>query len=192
MVNKNLFKKLKEEYDEYHKKREWTVKKSNEILRKAKQVIFSIHREDLILAENLLKEIEKDFNLLFKEIKKTKKLEFEGALRAALEEYVEAKLFFEVVKNRKIIPISEVNLSFEDYLAGISDLTGELLRKIVLLATKKRFKEVEFYKEMIDEILGELIKFDLIGYLRTKYDQAKQNLRKAEEILYEIKIKREK
>ena len=37
--------------------------------------------------------------------------------------------------------------------------------------------------------MAELVEFDMTGYLRTKYDQAKRNLRKIEQIDYEIKIR---
>jgi len=37
--------------------------------------------------------------------------------------------------------------------------------------------------------MAELIEFDLAGYLRTKYDQAKTNLKKIEYIAYELKLK---
>jgi hypothetical protein len=44
-------------------------------------------------------------------------------------------------------------------------------------------------KEAINLVIGELIDFDLGGYLRTKYDQARSNLRKIEEMAYEVKLK---
>jgi len=38
--------------------------------------------------------------------------------------------------------------------------------------------------------MSELVEFDMTGYLRTKYDQAKGNLRKIEQINYEINLRK--
>jgi hypothetical protein len=38
--------------------------------------------------------------------------------------------------------------------------------------------------------MEQLVEFDMTGYLRTKYDQAKGNLRKIEQIHYEINLKK--
>jgi predicted translin family RNA/ssDNA-binding protein len=51
-------------------------------------------------------------------------------------------------------------------------------------------KEVEKIKGVINDIMSELVEFDMTGYLRTKYDQARGNLRKIEQINYEVKIRK--
>ena len=38
--------------------------------------------------------------------------------------------------------------------------------------------------------MASLVEFDMTGYLRTKYDQAKSSLRKIEQIDYDIKIRK--
>ena len=38
--------------------------------------------------------------------------------------------------------------------------------------------------------MTELVEFDMTGYLRTKYDQARASLRKIEQIDYEIKTRK--
>ena len=43
---------------------------------------------------------------------------------------------------------------------------------------------------MAQEIMGELIEFDLTSYLRTKFDQAKQAVRKLEEVVYEVSLRK--
>ena len=76
------------------------------------------------------------------------------------------------------------------YLGGICDATGELVRRAVNEAAAGNFGEVEKIKGIINDVIAELVQFDLTGYLRTKYDQAKGNLRKIEQINYEIKIRK--
>jgi hypothetical protein len=38
--------------------------------------------------------------------------------------------------------------------------------------------------------MAELVEFDMAGYLRTKYDQARGNTRKIEQINYEINLRK--
>ena len=82
-------------------------------------------------------------------------------------------------------------MNYEGYLSAVCDLTGELVRKAVNQATKRKFKEVEKYRDTVEEIIGELIKLNMNnGHLRSKFDDAKRNLRRLEEMLYDIRIKR--
>ncbi len=117
------------------------------------------------------------------------RLVMEGAYKASVEEYVEAKMFNNFLAGKKVDKFPKAKIDYDSYLAGISDLTGEMVRMAVNQASRKNFKEVEKIKQAIGDILAELVAFDMTGYLRTKYDQAKTNLRKIEQIDYEIKIR---
>ena len=112
----------------------------------------------------------------------------EGSYMAGAEEYVEAKMFYKILNNQKVEKIKEVQLETSSYLGGICDLTWELVRLAINLASNKKFNEVEKIKIVINNILAELVEFDMTGYTRTKYDQAKGNLRKIEQMDYEIKL----
>ncbi len=189
MINKKFFKDLKGEYEVFNKERKIIIARSNDALQMSKQAIFAFHRDDLKEGSRLLKSVEKIFGDLLKMTGRAGRLKEEGAYKAALEEYVEAKLFGQYIKTGRIKPISEVTVDTDAYIGGICDLTGEMVRRAVLLATKNKKKEVATIKQDIEDIMYELIYMNLIGYLRTKYDQAKNNLRKMEGILYDIKIK---
>ena len=114
----------------------------------------------------------------------------EGSYKAGAEEYVEAKMFYKVIAKQKINKVNGIKLNLESYLGGICDLTGELARQAVNMAAEGKIKEVEKNKIAINDIMAELVKFDMTGYLRNKYDQAKNNLKKIEQISYEIKIRK--
>ena len=189
MSKTQLFSKLKKEYDHYYLSRQKIIGVANDALANSKQAIFALHRDDLKGAEKLLLTAEKKLSSLRKYFNQNLFLEDEGAYRAAIEEYAEAKLFWQVLTKGKIDFIKNVNLYFAGYLGGLCDLTGELLRKIILLATAEKFKEAQRLKEIIADIIAQMIKFNLTGYLRNKFDAAKHNLRKAEEILYDVKMR---
>ena len=189
MLNQKLFARLKKEYDTYESQRRELIGISNNALSKSKQAIFALHRDDALAAARFLQEVEDTFAALEKRFAKIDGLRWEGAYRASLEEYVEAKLFFEFLRTGAVAEIKTVAIDADTYYGGLSDLTGELTRKCVQRATEGRTSDVEKLTEAVRAIVGELIKFDLTGYLRTKYDQAKQNLRRVEEVIYDIKMR---
>ncbi|MDD5341057.1 MAG: hypothetical protein PHC97_01315 [Patescibacteria group bacterium] len=190
MIDKKFFTKLKKEYDSYDIGRRIIIRHSNDILKFAKQAIFALHRENLKEADKTLAEAEKLFEYLQTKIDEEEGLKYEGAYLAAVEEFIEAKLFEQYIKTGKIGEIKGYKFEAESYLGGVCDFTGEVVRRAIFLATHRRYKEVEKCQQVIDEVIHELIQFNLIGSLRPKYDQAKNNLRKIEEIMYDLEIKK--
>jgi len=91
--------------------------------------------------------------------------------------------------NKKISNIIGLKLDVTAYLGGLSDLTGELVRHATNLAAAGKTKAALDVKKIIDEVMSELVDFDMTSYLRTKYDQAKNNLRKIEQINYELSLR---
>ena len=191
MLDLKFFKKLKEDYASYNVGRKIIIGKSNDVLKYSKQAIFALHRGELESADAVLKEAEKLIEYLLGEvIKKDKQLEHEGAFKAGLEEYAEARLFYNYLKNHEIGEIKEAKLTVDAYLGGLSDLSGEIVRYAVKMATKRNYEEVEVCRNAVEQLIAEMIQMDIVGNFRTKYDQAKNNLRKLEEILYDIEIRK--
>ena len=188
MINKKFIQKLKKEYDKRESERTQIIGLSGVALHNSKRIIFALHRGDIQKAEKKLVETEKILQRMEKKFGR-KRISEEGSYRAGAEEYVEAKMFYLIIAGKKIDRIKEVNLDPVIYLGGICDLTGELARKAVNDAADRNLDEVEKMKRATNEIMAELIEFDMVGYLRTKYDQAKNSLKKIEQIDYEIGIR---
>ena len=189
MINKKFIQKLKEDYDKAESERRQIIKLSDTVLHNSKRTIFSLHRGDLEKAKMELVKIEKTLQKLEKDFGH-KRISKEGSYRAGAEEYVEAKMFYFVATGEKVDKIKGINLSTGSYLGGLCDLTGELVRQAINQAAAGNFDEIDRMKKIINEIMIELVEFDMTGYLRTKYDQAKNNLRKIEQIEYEVKIRK--
>ncbi len=189
MINKKFTQKLKKDYSQREGERRQIISLANVVLHDSKRAIFNLHRGNTKKAEEMLKEIEKVL------VKLEKKFGFarineEGSYKAGAEEYVEAKMLYSYLAGKKLDKFKVVNLNFDSYLAGICDLTGELVRRAINESASGNIKEVEKVKQAINDIMAELVEFDMTAYLRTKYDQAKRNLRKIEQIDYEIKIRK--
>jgi len=190
MLNKKFFTDLKKDYTFFNRNRREIIGWSSDALHKSKIAIFTLHRGQVSEAAAILADVEKTLISLEPVFKKSAGLRHEGSYRAALEEYVEAKMLYKIMVEKKISPIKEVKVDFDSYLGGLCDTTGELVRLAIKEATEGRVKEVEKIRDIITDIMGELIEFNLTSYLRTKYDQAKGNLKKIEQMVYELKLRR--
>lgn len=189
MINKKFIKKLKEEHDAHASESRQIISLSNVVVHDAKKAIFALHRDDVAGAGNTLKEVENILRDLENKFS-FDRLEEEGSYKAAAEEYVEAKMFYLVMTGEKVDKIKEVKLSYDSYLGGLSDLIGELVRLAIRKATENNLAEVKKIHKIADDLMAELVEFDMRSYLRTKYDQAKGHLRKIEQINYEINLRK--
>ncbi|MBI3626886.1 hypothetical protein HY224_02485 [Candidatus Uhrbacteria bacterium] len=190
MINIKFFNDLLTQYTQYNSRRHELIKLASDALRLSKQAIFALHRSDKDQAAELLKQAEAAFGKLSELIKKDADLRAEGSYLAAIEEYVEAKFFYQYLAGEQIDYLqSEFTIGYDEYLSGICDLTGELTRTAVILAGRGKFKEVMEIQQTVEAIVAEIIKFDLVGQLRVKYDDAKRNLKRLEEIAYDLQIR---
>ncbi|HLC78478.1 MAG TPA: hypothetical protein VJH92_05105 [Candidatus Nanoarchaeia archaeon] len=185
MINKKEFEQMRKELNEFEIKREDTIITSRDIIKLSKQIIYSLHRGETEV-NNLVKEIKTKIKLL----DKTKDYDT-GISSVAFQEYVEAVAYFEFVKSDKIPSAKELDVNIEAYLGGMADLTGELVRKAVHEAIKKNFNSVLKIKELVEEVYGEFLKFDLRnGELRKKSDSIKWNLNKLEDLAFSLQSTR--
>lgn len=190
MINKKFLQSIGSSHNVFQSERGRIINKSRDILQAAKESIFASHRGDykeatekIQLAEKILKELSKNYD-------KDNRLRFEGSYKAAVEEYVEAKFFYQMMKGKKIDEIKVGKIGPEEYIGGLADLTGELVRQAVLQSTKKDYKNIKKYRTVTEDIVGFMLKLYITGQSRQKFDEAKRNLKRLEGILYDISIRR--
>ena len=185
MLDKKEFRKIRKEIADFDIKRESLIQKSREVINISKKIIYALHRGDIKSAFKYVQDIEK------------KKKDLDGNERldtnmdqVAMQEYVEALCYYHFIKYKKIPSRASLKVDTESYLLGLCDLTGELGRKAVNEVIKKNFKQAVEIKDLVEEIYGEFLEFNLRNNeLRKKSDQIKWNLKKLEDIVYELKIK---
>lgn len=186
------FESISKTYTKDDSFREKIINISREIIKPSKQAIYSIHRNDFAQGIKLIKQAEKNIETVFK-INSKSELKEVGSLRAALEEYVEAKAYLIFVKEQKVILPDNLPkfIHYETYLGGIADFTGEMSKRAVVLATKGNFDEVKIIKNSIEEIHELFLSFDFrSGELRKKAESIKYNLSKVENVLYDISMRK--
>lgn len=191
MFNKKFIAELKDSYKDNESQRRQIISRSNDILFQAKKVIFALQKNDFKKAELGFKEMETAIISLEKKFGSAR-LEKEGAFKAAAEEYTEGKTLYQAIKTGKINKVDTLNLNYEAYLGGLCDMVGELVRYATNQAAAGKFATVAKAKQQAETVMEELADFDMTGYLRTKYDQARGHLRKLEQMSYEIKLRNKK
>ncbi len=187
-LDKKYLQKLCSSYLQAAEMRRVIIKEAGDALHAAKRAIFAFQRGDSAEAKMLISSAEKLLQGLSRRFHGVGNLD-EGAFHSAIEEYVEAVLFQQFVETGKIGKITALEITPENYLAGLCDVPGELHRLAVRAATERNNKLVLASKQMAEEIIEELLRFNMTSYLRTKFDQAKQALQKLEQIAYEISLR---
>ncbi len=184
MVN---FTQLQNAIKTYDTEREKLIKKSREVLKLSKQVIYAVHRDELKNAVTLIKQLDKTKKELEKIAKYSTKMLYEGSYKIAVQEYVEAILYYQFIKTGKL---QSLQTQPEHYILGLADLPGELVRKAVFLAGKGEVAKVGKIRDIVDMIYGELLKFDFRdNEVRRKVDGIKYDLRKLEDLMLDLKLR---
>lgn len=186
MLDKKEFKEIRKELENFDRNREKVISISREIIQISKQIIYCVHRGDNSGAQELISSIKK-------RLKDLPDQKFDTNMDiVAKQEYVEAVCFFEFVKNNKIPSRKELDVDIDSYLLGLCDLTGELVRFAVNDVIKYKDKGLVYkVKELVESIYGEFLSFNLRnGELRKKFDSIKWNLKKLEDIIYDLELKK--
>ncbi|MFW9851762.1 MAG: haloacid dehalogenase [Candidatus Thorarchaeota archaeon] len=150
---------------------------SRQIIRLSGQSIENFHRnkgnqskEKLSQAESKMKKI-KDY------IDKGFHYNQLNITNVAMQEYAEAKLFYELIINQKLLSIDEVGVPEQAYLLGIADLIGEIRRYILEKLVEGDINKAKDLYEVMKEIYGTILQIEygknLISDFRRKKDTAR-------------------
>jgi predicted translin family RNA/ssDNA-binding protein len=188
ILDKKDLEQLKQELDSFENQRELSIHQSREIIRLSKKVIYAVHRNDMSSASESAALMKAGMKKLYAGTSDAKLL-VSGSFKVAVQEYVEAFCFYELMKNNRIPPNSELKLDAEFYLLGLTDLTGELVRKAINSAIKGNYKTALKLKDLVSDLYDELMLFDFAGgELRKKFDSIKYDLKKLDDLALSLKL----
>jgi predicted translin family RNA/ssDNA-binding protein len=153
-----------------------------------KQAIFSVHRKDFKDATSKLDKCNPTIDYLLEKIAEQPSLRY-GAVSGCLEEWAEGKLTLEWCANKRILSKSELaNLNAEEYVGALSDFTGEIGRLAVAAASKRDFNTVSDILQADVVIYSALMQMNSSGKYTKKTEAVAQNLKKLEDIVYDLSI----
>ncbi|MBU2575792.1 hypothetical protein KKF64_01765 [Patescibacteria group bacterium] len=189
MITKTFIKKLKDQIEKSDNARGRIIRETHPMIREAKHAIFKIHRGEIKESEKSLQKLEKKIKSIVKEAEKAGSRS-EGTLHVAVEEYLEALYLLKVIQKKSIPQKLAFSITADEQLGALSDLTGELVRAATLEVTKGNLKSIQQYRNATEELFGVLLQMNLRGALRQKRDDARRNLKRLEEILYDVSLKK--
>lgn len=188
MIDDSDFSKIKERIHSLDRLREQIIIKSRAINRLSKKAIYTLHRNNLDEAKSLIDKARKVIKNIQGITDESPELLTVGAFGACLQEYVEAKSYYAYLTDGVMPTFEDMGVNPYHYLLGICDLTGELQRRAVHCVIQNRLEEVEKIWEVVSHIYERFLEFDLRnGELRKKSDSIKWNLKRIEEILYDLR-----
>ncbi len=170
--------KVQKELERRESIKEEAQKLTRKVTRLSKQAILLIHQGSLDESKRLLKEAEDLFDGLRKICVDDPDLTRSSSVNLAFQEYVEAHVLLELVKEGRFIGPEELKAPAESYALGLADSIGELRRRSLDALRKGDIPEAERCLGIMEHIYLELMSmgeaYMLIPGLRRKCDLARR------------------
>ncbi|KZF24205.1 Translin [Xylona heveae TC161] len=149
-----IFETFRNELDEHHDRRERIIKASRDVTAASKKMIFSLQRVKKVrgeLPERINKEVQGHFNTIVTtlesisgDLQGINAWRYRRQITGGLQEFIEAATFKHYLETQTLLTVDAaaaavpggVQLTEDDYLLGIFDLVGEMMRfAITTMAT---------------------------------------------------------
>lgn len=140
--------------------RDQALAQSRDLTRHAARAIRAIHREDTDLAQEYLSQANQLAEALRTGLQDEPDLYFSGYTQDALKEFCEAHLTVATVLNQDWPSPEELHVEYATYLNGMSEVVGELRRRIMDIMRAGHSPEVERLLEVMEDIYAQLVTMD--------------------------------
>jgi translin len=162
-------KTLYEELRRYEQVKDEVVQTSIKASRLSKAVVYSVIRKDFAAAERALRELEEVVARLKKTLSEWPM--FYSNAMTGLQEYVEARSLYLLVKEGRLPTKEELGVDVYTYLMGVADVAGELGRSATEELLHKNVEAVRRLKEAVERLYLDLLALEPRDFeLRKKVD----------------------
>ncbi|KAJ4710697.1 Translin-associated protein X [Melia azedarach] len=213
---KDAFSKYADYLNDLNEKRERIVKASRDITMNSKKVIFQVHRISSDNKEEVLKKAEADLEAvkdqyisrLVKELQGTDFWKLRRAYSPGVQEYVEAATFCKFCRTGALLNLEEINatllplsdpsmeplqINVLDYLLGVADLTGELMRLAIGRISDGELEFAEkicrFSRDIYRELTLLVPLMEDSTDMKTKMDTMLQSVVKIENACFSVHVR---
>ncbi|HDI07307.1 MAG TPA: haloacid dehalogenase [Candidatus Bathyarchaeota archaeon] len=164
------------------KRKEKIRERAQEVMRKAtrlsKEAILLIHKKGFREARKRLTRARKMIRSLNTLSEGYPEIVYTGLFDAALQEYCEASILFQLVRNGTYVSPDELEVPHVAYILGLADVIGELRRSALDALREGNVENAEKCLEKMEEIYSSLMAMDeaylLVPGLRRKCDVARR------------------
>jgi translin len=152
--------RIRESFERQNQIRDEALAQSRNLIRHAARAIRAIHRDDADLAYENLKQADTLATALREGLSEDPDLYFSGYAQDALKEYCEAHLTVATILNKDWPSPEDLKVEFATYLNGMSEVVGELRRRIMDIMREGHSQEVERLLDVMDDIYAQLVTMD--------------------------------
>lgn len=174
--------------------REQAIRLARDVIRYSGWAVTALHKGSLEEALEHLKSAEEAASRLREIIQPYPELANAGFANNAFSEYVEARLFIDVVTGSGIKGPQELGVGVVPYLQGLGDLVGELRRLALELVRSGRFDAAWRLLELMEAVYLELRSLDypeaLLPGVRHKADVARRLVDDTKALLADLESRR--
>ena len=156
----SLSDRIRESFERQNKIRDEALSQSRNLIRYSARAIRAIHREDTKLAYEFLDQADSLATDLREGLSQDPDLYFSGYAQDAFKEYCEAHLTVATILNEHWPSPEDLNVEYATYLNGMSEVVGELRRRIMDIMREGHSQEVERLLEVMDDIYAQLVTMD--------------------------------
>jgi len=168
--------KIEERLQQSDNIREELLKLSRTIIKFSGQSIENFHRGKTLEAKKKLDDAKKEMQKI-NQIMKEDVQAYTGIIGVAMQEYAEARLLYDIIENKILTSIEDLDVTDAAYLLGIADLIGELRRYILERLVDGDINAAKIYYNIMKELYGTYLQIDfgknLVPDLRRKKDTAR-------------------
>ena len=184
-LTKEYAEKLANMLDEYDNLKDKVHELSRNIIKNSKLAIYAIRREDIETAEKYIKSMQEMRKELKELLARNLRLANINISLTAEQEFVEAYSLYKFMKEGKYPSLEEINTTVQEYIAGIMDSAGELLRLAVDKMLQGNIDFAKRVKDVIEQIYIFMLHVNPRDYeLRRKIDYVTNILNKLQEFIF--------
>jgi len=173
-----LIQQIRTELTEKNKIREDTHESMRKATSLSKQAILLIHQKKFDEAQQMVTNAKEKIANLQELAKQYPDIIYGGMFSAAMQEYSEANILYTLIKEKRFLTPSDINVPSVDYVLGLADVIGEYRRLALDNLREGEVKKGEECLQIMDEIFIQLLALDeaymLVPGLRHKSDIARR------------------
>ena len=175
---------------ERDKVREEAVKLTREIIRSSGWAVTSVHKGEFEEALKYLGEAEEKTKRLLELVRPYPELFYSGMVYNAVSEYVEARIFIDVIRGRPLRGPEQLGVQPIPYLQGLGDVVGELRRLALESLRREEFDIAWRLLEVMELLYLELRSLDypdaIAPGVRRKADVARRLVDETKAMIVDI------
>jgi translin len=144
--------KVHRDFEARHQVREKALKLARTLTMRSAHAIRAIHRGEVDLAEEKMREARSIVDELRKSVEPDPEIYYSGYTQDAIKEFVEARLTINMIQDNPLALPEELGVDYAPYMNGLAETIGELRRRCLDILRHGYSDDAERLLDLMDEI----------------------------------------